>query len=36
MKEGGREVNGEQKRNTEDARCCLVWSSHATGHNSSQ
>lgn len=29
-------VGGERGRNTDDVRCCLVWSNQATGYNSSQ
>lgn len=31
-----REGASEQERNTDDLRCCLVWSNQATGYNSSQ
>lgn len=35
-REGANQWVSEQGRNTEDGRCCLVWSNQATGYNSSQ
>lgn len=35
-REGWRQGTSELGRNTDAARCCLVWSDHATGYNGSQ